>query len=189
MRLGVVMSRDDEEKMMYESIIFFADVFKNKIDETKVYKLASILSVSFTPDQVSKALAKCTESCDFFPSVAEIRTAIFGQKNVSLRLVGSSVAGDIIEAIPRFGYYQAGLAKKHLGEAKWAIVERSGGWQFLCTSSPDKVTTLLAQMRDQTESCITLGEKRCESLQVNSSDKRLGHHLEALEPPEDTLDY
>lgn len=60
------------------------------------------------------------------------------------------VAGRILAAISRWGYNNGPHAAEWIGEVGWAVVERTGGWEKLCTTVKERdLPTWRAQLRDQ----------------------------------------
>ena len=59
-------------------------------------------------------------------------------------------AARIVQAVGKFGYMQGSAASKFIGSLGWRVVERIGGWQYLCENLGTNidVTTFTAQARD-----------------------------------------
>ena len=74
----------------------------------------------------------------------------------------NEVASRIIEAISRHGYSNIKDAKNYIGDLGWLVVNRFGGWLYLCSEmgSSINVATTRAQMRDAALSILDIGSKR-----------------------------
>lgn len=64
----------------------------------------------------------------------------------------------IREAVTRFGWPNGKEARDHLGEAAWSLVQRFGGWRYLCENLGQGISesTFMAQARDAAESHLNL---------------------------------
>lgn len=70
---------------------------------------------------------------------------------VTSRDHGVDIANKIIDAVAKFGGYQAVAAKAHLGEDAWRVVEGMGGWNNLCMMEIDDVAAYRAQIRESAD--------------------------------------
>lgn len=66
------------------------------------------------------------------------------------------IAGRIQKTIGAVGQYRAEMAKDRLGPMAWAVVERLGGWQSVCTVTANQRGTFYAQARDTAKACLEL---------------------------------
>lgn len=68
----------------------------------------------------------------------------------------NEAAARIREAIGKFGWPDPVGARKHIGELGWKVVERSGGWQYLCENHGSELNALTyhAQSRDLAKALI-----------------------------------
>ncbi len=66
----------------------------------------------------------------------------------------------IREAVTKFGWPNPTEAHTFIGDAGWRVVERFGGWKYLCENLGLELneTTFIAQARDAVESDINLGK-------------------------------
>lgn len=87
-----------------------------------------------------------------YPLPGEIRALVLNQ--IDPKDVAREVATSIVHAISKFGYNNSSSAEHSLGPKAWRIVERFGGWNYLCENLGDQidVTTFIAQARDLAES-------------------------------------
>jgi hypothetical protein len=53
--------------------------------------------------------------------------------------------------VPKVGYCNAGQAEKYIGPDGWRIVQRQGGWTYICENLGRNLNpgTFQAQLRDQ----------------------------------------
>lgn len=66
----------------------------------------------------------------------------------------------IKNAITKFGSWNQREARAFVGDAAWRVVERFGGWQYLCENLGTNALrgdTFMAQCRDAVESDLNLG--------------------------------
>ncbi len=75
------------------------------------------------------------------------------QSNESL---ANECASRIRSAVTKFGWPNEDLAKAYVGELGWKIVERSGGWMFICQNLGVELNLLTfhAQARDLAKSML-----------------------------------
>ncbi|WP_289460478.1 hypothetical protein, partial [Klebsiella pneumoniae] len=66
------------------------------------------------------------------------------------------VSGRIREAISKFGYANQQDAREYIGSLGWKVVERFGGWIYLCENHGLDLNplTFFAQARDSVISII-----------------------------------
>lgn len=102
-----------------------------------------------------------------FPLPAKLRIIINPVQ--SKESLANESASRIRAAISKFGYWQPTEAKNYIGELGWQIVERNGGWQYLCENHGVELDPLIfhAQARDLAKSML-------ESQAVGNFDKPIG---------------
>jgi hypothetical protein len=62
-------------------------------------------------------------------------------------------AARILSAVPKFGWSNRKEAQNYIGELGWAVVERQGGWVFICENMKSgMIPSLQAQYRDLAKS-------------------------------------
>lgn len=87
----------------------------------------------------------------------------------------NAIAGNIIDAISRFGSYNAIKAKEFLGDKAWRLIDMSGGWSVLCDIENDQIPAWRAQLRDLAESL--------EKKDHFEKQKQLGEHQNVFQLP------
>lgn len=82
---------------------------------------------------------KCLKALNFYmkdpknktwPKIADIRAIVNPQVDVGSR--AQEIASRLREAITRFGWPNQDKAKMFIGEIGWDVVNRFGGWTFIC---------------------------------------------------------
>jgi hypothetical protein len=91
-----------------------------------------------------------------FPLPAQIREIL--QPQVSDDTLAREATARIVESITRFGYMRGSEAKMYIGELGWNVVQRFGGWQYICENHGLSLNpgTFLAQARDIAKSHIEM---------------------------------
>ncbi len=102
-----------------------------------------------------------------WPRAAEIRAIV--NPTVSPEAKANEAASRIRSAIGTYGWSQPAEARLYIGELGWKIVERSGGWSYLCENHGVELSPLTfhAQARD-------LGKAMLESASLGEFDKPIG---------------
>lgn len=82
------------------------------------------------------------------PNVADILSLINPEIDDSAK--AQNIAGLVLKAVSKFGWAQPSEAKEMMGPVGWEIVQRYGGWQYVCENLGEdiSVTTFTAQVRD-----------------------------------------
>lgn len=84
----------------------------------------------------------------FFPIPASVIEIM--RPEVSPDNLAREASARIVQAITKFGYDQGASARLFIGDLGWGVVQRFGGWQYLCENvgSEINVNTFMAQARD-----------------------------------------
>lgn len=89
------------------------------------------------------------------PLPAEIREMVNPEEFVAVETQAREIASRIMGAIPKFGWANPKEAQAYIGPHGWALVDRAGGWRYLCENTQARqVPTMLAQFRDQLEGTL-----------------------------------
>lgn len=93
-----------------------------------------------------------------WPRASKIREIINPKQ--SKESMSNEAASRIREAITKFGWCNIEQAKTFVGELGWAVVQRSGGWQYVCENHGLELnpTTFHAQSRDLAKSMAESAE-------------------------------
>ncbi len=179
-------------------------VFYGKFDLTKeqISTYISVLENHFKKDYNTLVGALENYSKDsknkFFPAPANLTQYL--NPEMSPDAQANEIASKIRQAISDIGYVSPSRAKLFIGESGWQVVQRSGGWQYLCENHGASLSplTFYAQSRDTAKSIIennkiggfTASENILEYSQKNDielNDKkrneilRLADHLKSIE--------
>lgn len=94
------------------------------------------------------------------PMPSQILAMIKGEPP-SQEAMGRELASRIVGAISDFGWPNAGKAREYIGEDGWRLIERFGGWQYLCENLGVNlsVQTFYAQARDLAASHAEFADK------------------------------
>jgi hypothetical protein len=144
------------------------------MDEMKMLRLlegVKLGGLKYSPPEITKAHAvvyqrglkdfsdeEIKEACLYvmtnekeFPSVARIKEICLGQTK-SVKEVGQDVATLIEKNISSWGSWWPDHAKKSMGDLAWEVVQRCGGWNFVCDISLDQLPSCKKQWREVAES-------------------------------------
>ena len=154
------------------------------------YPLSDQVLLMYASDLADLNEARCIEAYQRWrrnpantraPLPAQIREIVNPEEFVAVETQARELAARIVGAIPKFGWCNAKEARLYVGEVGWRIVERHGGWQYLCENVGTIINpaVLQAQMRDQAEGDIRYGSQAIEkSIGALSESKARGGELE-----------
>lgn len=93
-----------------------------------------------------------------WPRANKLRELIIPKQ--SKESLANEAASRIRKAISDFGWCNSTKARAYIGELGWAVVERAGGWQFLCENHGVDLNQLTfhAQARDLAKAIIESSE-------------------------------
>lgn len=106
------------KEMPRESISMFISTLVDYFPAT-VEKYLSALR-SYTEDSKNK----------FFPNPVQLREYLTG--NLTPESQADETASRIRNAITKFGWTSPDRAREYLGELAWSVIERQGGWKYIC---------------------------------------------------------
>jgi hypothetical protein len=94
-----------------------------------------------------------------FPLPADIRVLVNPEEYVAPEAQAREIAGRVVGAAVNFGHTNAKKAQVYIGPVGWSIVQRYGGWLYICENLGCNfdVTTFQAQFRDQAEALLRYG--------------------------------
>lgn len=110
-----------------------------------------------------------------FPLPAEIRQMV--QPSVDPDSAAREIAARICGAVPKFGWARGQDAREYIGEVGWEIVQRQGGWSYICenlglTLNP---SAFQAQVRDQAKSLLSFGAgSMAQAIGLKAGDSKQG---------------
>lgn len=113
-----------------------------------------------------------------FPLPAQIRELVCPDEFISTEAQAREIAARIVGAISQFGWNNGRSAEVYIGPAGWSVVQRQGGWNYLCENMGTRInpTTFQAQVRDQVEGSLRYGLPAIES-QIGASPSRISGEL------------
>ena len=124
--------------------------------------------------EVIQAIRKLRVSSTWFPQICEIIDMVKMQGQDAGELA-TIIASEIIEAISMFGSQDVKGVKEHLGDEKYGIVERSGGWKNLCSITNAEIPSTRAQLRELAKAYINKSKTEGKShLKLNTEIVKLG---------------
>lgn len=91
------------------------------------------------------------------PLPGELRQLL--KKELSVDAKANESANKIRQSITKFGWSQPKQAREYMGELAWAVVERFGGWLYICENHGLELNPLTfhAQARDSAKSVLEQG--------------------------------
>jgi hypothetical protein len=152
---------------VYDALVLLGVVLKQPQEEGRLRFYVEALA-KYDIQKVLKAIHTHPERSGFFPQLVDLINNMKGPE-IPTDELANQIAGEIMDAIPRFGRYQEQEAKTSLG-ASFGIVERfGGGWQYLCSIQNDEVPTVRAQLRELAKAFINRSKRECSELGIEFS--------------------
>lgn len=107
------------------------------------------------------------------PTPAEIIAKVHGEP-ASREAVGREISSRIVGAISKFGWPSPRAARDYIGEDGWMVVERMGGWVYICEQMGVSlsVQTFQAQARDLISAHVEFADKGVDRTRPPSIDER-----------------
>ena len=135
-------------------------VFYGKFDLTKeqISTYISVLENHFKKDfnVLTGALENYSKDSKnkFFPAPANLTQYINPETSPDAQ--ANEIASKIRQAISEIGYVSPTRAHLFIGDIGWQVVQRSGGWQYLCENHGASLSplTFYAQSRDTAKAII-----------------------------------
>lgn len=106
-----------------------------------------------------------------FFSPATLKT--YFAPELSIDAESNEVASRIREAVKKFGWSNPSASKLMIGSIGWQIVERSGGWQYICENLGLDLNPLVfhAQARELAKSLIEQRQKHIDAPSLEFDEK------------------
>jgi hypothetical protein len=167
---------------IYNELVLLSVAFGQKPEEERL-KIYTLDLSDYEFKSVITAIRKIRRHSKFFPSIAEILDLLKNENGTSEEQA-IVIANEIFEAIGRFGNYQWKLAQEHLGDEKWDLVIRAGGWNQLCKTEGFEVVGIKAQLRELAKSYISISKRNFNGgeFKLDTSPVKLGNN--SLKPLE-----
>lgn len=137
--------------------IFYAAYFNRTLpDEVIEMYCEDLADLDF--DTVKAALAQYRRNPKNtqLPIPSKIRELVCPQ--IDDDSISREAAARIVAAVPKFGWNNGKDAKVYIGELGWQVVQKQGGWVYLCENMGKEIspTTFQAQARDLAKTQIQL---------------------------------
>jgi hypothetical protein len=100
-------------------------------------------------DEYFHAVNSMVTKTKFFPEPSEVIDFIRGpaKHHSSYEAIATKASHMITNAIPKYGFYHADLAREALGELLWKVVSATSNWATLCEVESDQITYLQNEIR------------------------------------------
>lgn len=185
---------------LLEVIYFTAEYYSQKYSD-EVFKMFAADLADLPETECIAAYSRYRRDAKNtrMPLPAKIRELVRPQDSIGADVQAREIAARICAAVPRYGYCNAGDAQKYIGPPGWEIVQRQGGWTYICENLGRNLNpgTFQAQVRDQIEGSIKYGtanierkilvlpprEKRNDNIGLESA-KDIFKLISGLEPEE-----
>lgn len=133
-----------------------AEYYSRQLSETVLAMYAADLE-DLEPDKVCAGYQQYRRNPQnrTFPLPAQIRELVNPEEFVAVETQAREIAARIMGAIPKFGWANPKEAQSYIGPHGWALVDRAGGWRYLCENTQARqVPMMIAQFRDQLEGTL-----------------------------------
>lgn len=160
-----------------EAIVIIFDRYGKDLSKGGLaMELADYQALGFPPERILWALGEYRRTAKHMrpPMLSEIRAIL--QPEVDPDAVANDAAGLILRAVKAHGWCNEKAARAELGPY-WAIVDRFGGWNFICENLGVRIpqATFYAQARDAAKALITekrLGQPLAKQLQPSGGEQK-----------------
>lgn len=170
------MNQDERERVA-KSLLGCYSVFGKDLSRDAVLFMVDTLD-DFSGNQIVEAIKTYSikEKTGRPPTVGALVEIM--NPETSQETVANDAAARIFQAIGKFGWADIEGASRFIGPLGWSVVERFGGWLYLCENHGSEIsaTTFHAQARDLAKSHMEL-----------SRLGKLGHAHELPEIENDTV--
>lgn len=150
---------------------FFRAVYVERgyrdLDEIKMSW--TVVRSKYSLEQIAKGLNWITENVTGRPSSTHFKQAL----EVDINQLVQKAMESIGDCLRRHGYNNPGRAKEELGDALWASIGYSGGYQHICRHFDRANTGYMAQLRDRLKANILNPKKFQDILPQSKEIKKL----------------
>jgi len=124
------MNQNDFDNLK-KLIIHVAEYYDRDIKPAAVLMMANDLK-EYPLDEINQAYEKYRKADKLFkfPMPAQIIAIMCPEP--SEENLAREIASKISQAVTKFGWPNADDAKNYIGEIGWRVVERRGGWSYIC---------------------------------------------------------
>lgn len=143
-------------------ILELAAFYEKTLTDEQVRVYSEFLAVRLTTHELVQAIALYCDDPknEFFPRPVSKLVALI-KEPIDDDSTAREVAARIVAAIPKFGWCNQEAAKNFVGEIGWAVIEKQGGWPYLCEhyGVDIQMSAFQAQVRDLAKSQIHLAKR------------------------------
>ncbi len=146
-------------KTVKEAIILTANYYNRTLSEVVLAMYCEDLAETPSEKVVAAYHAwRKNPANTYFPLPSQILGMINPQ--IDENHVAREIAARINGAAVKFGYTNPEKAREFIGEIGWAIIDRRGGWNYLCSNLGTTIdpTTFEAQIREQAKATVKYGD-------------------------------
>lgn len=145
------------------------DVLKMQVEDLSDLNFESILSAISAYRRDGKNV--------MWPRASKIRELVNPKQ--SKDGMANEAASRIRKAISDFGWFNSEKARAFIGELGWAVVDRAGGWQYLCESHGVELNQLTfhAQARDLAKAIVESSELGIHNQPIGLSEAKNNSQL------------
>jgi hypothetical protein len=147
-----------ERDIMGSELTRLAFIYGYELPKERISIFINVL-IDFVPASLNEYLKAFTKYSEdpknrFFPNPAQIRQYI--KPKLSPDALANESANKIRMAITKYGWPDPNGAKEFMGDLAWRVVERTGGWRYICENHGLDLNPLTfhAQARDSIKSLI-----------------------------------
>jgi len=149
-----------ERDILGKALTSIAFLYGYELPREKVTMFISSL-IDFVPATLNEYLTSLKKYSEdpknrTFPNPAQLRQYL--RPELSNDSKALEAANRIREGIVKFGFWRLEEAKTFIGDVGWAVVQRCGGWQYVCENHGVDLNPLTfhAQARDTAKSILEM---------------------------------
>ena len=151
------MSENIEKGQIF---VMLAEIYGEDLSESRLRAyLIALNDLSLAEIKTAFDLCVKDETVYKLPTPAKLRALVrpsLDPKQEAIRLVEA-----LKSAIKKYGWANGGEAEKSLDPKLWKVIERLGGWHYICTNEAANLNDqiIYAQIRDNITAIVT-GERK-----------------------------
>ena len=137
-----------QQKLDIKKRIVNAATYYNKPMNTEIVEMYMNVLQGFDYGEVCDAINRYAMKGKFMFTVADLVAIMRPEPDEDA--IAREVASKITKAITKFGWSNSSDAREFIGELGWKVVERKGGWNYICQNHGHILdsTTFEAQSRE-----------------------------------------
>lgn len=152
-----------ETKLLTQTLAMYAAYYRIRLDDEVVRMYAEDLAdLEFQTVRDALSKYRANPKNRTMPLPAMIREQL--DPEVDPESAAREIAARIQAAIPKFGWPNGPDARKFIGEVGWGIVERQGGWAYICEHHGVTLDPMVfqAQVREQAKAALKYSSQAME---------------------------